>query len=240
MQLHVDDRGHGSRTALLVHGLTGSSESWHRVVPLLVAHGYRVLAVDLPGHGRSPRDHALTIPRAARAVAASVAGTCGTAPDVAIGHSLGGLVLAAAVELGVLHPRVTVSVDAPAGTRGGWDRDETAAEYAEERRGRTVEGLRATRPAYGEQDRVVEARAARRFDPDTAAALAAGPGCSFPPPPGSIVVRADPSAYVDDDRAAGYRDRGVDVRSIPGAAHTVWYSHFDAFVAALPEVFGPS
>lgn len=52
-----------------------------------------------------------------------------------------------------------------------------------------------------------------------------------------ISVRAEPSAYVDDETAALHRGRGVIVRDVPGAAHSVWYSHFDEFVAALPEVF---
>ena len=59
MKLHVEVQGQGERTALLLHGMTGSRESWWRVVPLLVASGHRVLAIDLPGHGLSPRDPSL-------------------------------------------------------------------------------------------------------------------------------------------------------------------------------------
>ncbi len=29
--------------------------------------------------------------------------------------------------------------------------------------------------------------------------------------------------------------RGVEVRDIPGAAHSVWYSHFDDFMAAIDD-----
>jgi hypothetical protein len=29
------------------------------------------------------------------------------------------------------------------------------------------------------------------------------------------------------------------LRLVPGAEHSVWYSHFDEFVATLPEAFGP-
>lgn len=60
---------------------------------------------------------------------------------------------------------------------------------------------------------------------------------SLEPEPGSIIVRAKPSLYVDDETAALHEGRGVIVRDVPGAAHSVWYSHFDQFVAALPEVF---
>jgi pimeloyl-ACP methyl ester carboxylesterase len=41
--------------ALLIHGVTSSSMTWWRVAPELVRRGYRVLAVDLRGHGASPR-----------------------------------------------------------------------------------------------------------------------------------------------------------------------------------------
>jgi pimeloyl-ACP methyl ester carboxylesterase len=41
--------------ALLIHGVTSSSRTWWRVAPELVRRGYRVLAVDLRGHGASPR-----------------------------------------------------------------------------------------------------------------------------------------------------------------------------------------
>jgi pimeloyl-ACP methyl ester carboxylesterase len=41
--------------ALLIHGVTSSSLTWWRVAPELVRQGYRVLAVDLRGHGASPR-----------------------------------------------------------------------------------------------------------------------------------------------------------------------------------------
>ena len=62
-------------------------------------------------------------------------------------------------------------------------------------------------------------------------------GGVWEPAAGSIVVRADPSDYVSDSDAAAFHERGVSVRSIPGAAHSVWYSNFDQFIAALPEVF---
>ncbi len=41
--------------ALLVHGVTSSSRTWWRVAPALAGRGFRVLAVDLRGHGASAR-----------------------------------------------------------------------------------------------------------------------------------------------------------------------------------------
>jgi pimeloyl-ACP methyl ester carboxylesterase len=50
-----DDSGPAAPLALLIHGVTSSSRTWWRVAPELVQRGYRVLAVDLRGHGSSPR-----------------------------------------------------------------------------------------------------------------------------------------------------------------------------------------
>jgi pimeloyl-ACP methyl ester carboxylesterase len=46
--------GSGGPLALLIHGVTSSSRTWWRVAPELVRRGYRVLAIDLRGHGASP------------------------------------------------------------------------------------------------------------------------------------------------------------------------------------------
>jgi pimeloyl-ACP methyl ester carboxylesterase len=116
--------------AVLVHGVTSSSRTWWRVGPALAERGFRVLAVDLRGHGASPRpvaglatadlaaDVAETVADAGGAArpdpaAASVAGAAGTveAPagsdpagpvvDLLVGHSLGALV---ALELVTARP----------------------------------------------------------------------------------------------------------------------------------------
>jgi len=40
---------------LLVHGVTSNAAIWWRIGPALAAAGRRVIAVDMPGHGRSAR-----------------------------------------------------------------------------------------------------------------------------------------------------------------------------------------
>lgn len=235
MRLHVETSGAGPLTAILLHGMMGSSESWCRVTPILVERGFRVLAVDLPGHGLSPRDAELTIERAAAAVVSTVEAEIGVPPTLAMGHSFGGLVLAAAAER--LLPELAVYVDSPFRSRGGWDRAEAIAEYERDRLKRTVEQLQHSHPWRSDEECAAEARAAAHFDPASAAAVAAGSGGAWLPAPGSIVIRAEPSDYVDAEAAQALSRGGVLVRSIPGAAHSVWSSSFDDFVAALPEVF---
>lgn len=248
MLLNVVEAGEGDRVAVLLHGMMGSAESWHRVVPRLVGRGFRVLALDLPGHGRSPRDPELTIQTAADAVVATLARAvpapggnhdAGGPPEriaAAMGHSFGATVLAAAAPR--LDAALTVYIDAALTLSGGHDPAVLVPQYEHDRRVRmSPSELRALRPFYSVEDAAVEARAAARFDPATAAAVSCGADGHWPAAPGSIVIRADPSAWVADEDARRFEAAGVRVRSIPGAAHTVWYSHFTAFTAALPELF---
>ncbi len=237
MLLNSIETGAGERVVLLLHGLMGSAESWSSVAAALAARGHQVLAVDLPGHGDSPRESHATVESAADAVVDTVRARLGDRRIMAIGHSYGGTVLAAAADR--LPLDLAVYVDTVCAFAGGADRDALMAEYEHDRNVRRDPGtLRAARPYYSDEAVRFEASAAERFDPGTAASLLSGADVSYPPAPGSIVVRAEPSRFVGDEDAAALRDRGVEVRSIPGAEHTIWYSHFDEFVAVLPEVFG--
>jgi pimeloyl-[acyl-carrier protein] methyl ester esterase len=86
--LHVESLGSGPPLALL-HGWAMHSGIWGALVPRL-AKRYRVLAVDLPGHGRSPLPAPFTLDGAVAAVSASLAGE--PHPLTVLGWSLGGLV----------------------------------------------------------------------------------------------------------------------------------------------------
>jgi pimeloyl-ACP methyl ester carboxylesterase len=46
----------GGAPVLLLHGGFGNSNYFGRLIPVLVAHGYRVVAMDSRGHGRSTRN----------------------------------------------------------------------------------------------------------------------------------------------------------------------------------------
>ena len=82
------------RPLVLLHGLSDSCRTWNRVAPGLAAHR-RVVALDLPGHGRSARPDATYDPGFyARTVSAWLEGLRAEDPhfdaiDV-VGHSLGG------------------------------------------------------------------------------------------------------------------------------------------------------
>ena len=89
----------GSPLAVLVHGVTASSRTWWRVAPWFTENGWRAVAVDLRGHGKSPRaTHSLGLEDLASDLHETVAALLKPEKrvDVLLGHSLGAL---AALEL---------------------------------------------------------------------------------------------------------------------------------------------
>ena len=110
MQLHVRTWGDATapKTAVLLHGITSNADSWARVAPALVERGYHCVAPDLRGHGQSPH------PASGYALAdlvADLAESVPTAPDLLVGHSLGGVLALLATCDGVLRPRLLVLED---------------------------------------------------------------------------------------------------------------------------------
>ena len=92
--------GPPGRTFVLVHGLGGSLLSWLAVAPGLAEHG-RVLALDLPGFGRTPRAgrrSRLTDNR--RLLSRFIDQVAGGGPVILCGNSMGGAIsmLQAALE----------------------------------------------------------------------------------------------------------------------------------------------
>ncbi len=96
---------------LLVHGLRGESTVLLALARVLVERGYRVVAIDLPGHGRSPRPKpGFDIGRAATLVARATERLLpGPQRPVIVGHSMGGWIVAlAALEHPELYSRVVL------------------------------------------------------------------------------------------------------------------------------------
>lgn len=90
---HVQDMGPDKRTnapvCLLLHGTGAATHSWRGVLPLLAKH-YRVIAMDLPGHGftRPTLARRATLPGMAASVGVLL-DELGAVPDVIVGHSAG-------------------------------------------------------------------------------------------------------------------------------------------------------
>lgn len=84
----------GNPLAVLVHGVTASSRTWWRLGPWFAKNGWRAVAVDLRGHGKSPRaTHGLGLEDLAGDLHETVSGLLGPGQsiDVLLGHSLGAL-----------------------------------------------------------------------------------------------------------------------------------------------------
>lgn len=54
------EHGAGDRVVVLIHGLLMDSRMFQRVAPVLAEHGFRVIAVDMLGHGASDQPHDMT------------------------------------------------------------------------------------------------------------------------------------------------------------------------------------
>ena len=85
---HVQEMGSGP-ICLLLHGTGAATHSWRDVLPLLAQH-YRVIAIDLPGHGFTRPNHGrrVTLPGMAASVGALL-DALGVVPDLIVGHSAG-------------------------------------------------------------------------------------------------------------------------------------------------------
>ncbi|MFF3084155.1 alpha/beta fold hydrolase [Streptomyces nojiriensis] len=227
MHLHTQTWGEGDRVALLIHGIMADHRTWRRVGPALADHGYRVIAVDLRGHGASGRGE-----YSPELFADDVVETLPAGAELAIGHSLGGLTLSLAVDR--LRPARAVFSDpafhlaAPADGIG----PEVLAQF----KTATKERIRAMNPRWEEVDVDIELETLAVWDERTALSLAPLAGTDLMPPAPvvpSLVQLADPSVLIDEERAALLKSRGFEVRSVAGAGHTVHRDDFDGFMASL-------
>lgn len=115
-------------TFVLIPGAGGSSWYWHRVVPLLEARGYDVVAPDLPATDETAR-----LPDYVDAALAAVGSRTGL---VVVGQSLGGLVapIVAAEREARLLVLVAPMIPTPGETGGQWwsatGQDSAAAAFA--------------------------------------------------------------------------------------------------------------
>lgn len=89
MTLRWEPDGPARGEVALLHGVMALADTWWRIGPALAARGWRVAAIDLPGHGGDARrDGALDLDALADGVAARLDGPV----DVLAGHSLGAIV----------------------------------------------------------------------------------------------------------------------------------------------------
>jgi pimeloyl-ACP methyl ester carboxylesterase len=106
--LNSTTAGKGPNTVILVHGWSCDQTTWSEQVPALASR-YRVVTLDLPGHGRTrpPGDGKLTMDLFARAIEV-VRAEAGAERVILAGHSMGTPVI---VQYARLYPaRVTALI----------------------------------------------------------------------------------------------------------------------------------
>ena len=89
---HVQQMGPKAADApvcLLIHGTGAATHSWRALMPLLAKH-YRVITMDLPGHGFTKSGVSGNVTLAGMAASlATLLEECDAAPDLIVGHSAG-------------------------------------------------------------------------------------------------------------------------------------------------------
>lgn len=86
-QWHVQMMGDGPM-CLLIHGTGAATHSWRDLMPLLAQH-YRVIAIDLPGHGFTKGTGQRPTLEGMAAAVGALLDALQQRPDVVVGHSAG-------------------------------------------------------------------------------------------------------------------------------------------------------
>jgi len=93
VSLHVEDHGEGT-PVLLIHGWPDSAHLWRHQIPFLTGHGFRAIAPDMRGFGRSGRPPQVADYALANAVGdvAGILDTLGIQAAHVVGHDWGAAV----------------------------------------------------------------------------------------------------------------------------------------------------
>ncbi|KUJ54410.1 hydrolase [Streptomyces albus subsp. albus] len=226
MRLHTREWGTGRRVALLVHGLMSDHRTWRRVGPALADRGYRVIAVDLRGHGESGRGRYRL-----DEMAGDLTETLPADAELALGHSLGALALSRVVDR--LRPARAVYADPAWGMRG-----HVAPVVFSQLKAAPARLIGVFNPRWEPVDAETEAASIALWDEASAAVLRADPAADRVPARPvvpSLVLTADPSRLVPEEQRRLLVERGFEVRTVPGAGHNLHRDDFDGFMAALRD-----
>ena len=242
---------------LLLHGITSSALSWVRVGPAL-ADRYRVYALDMRGHGDSPKPPAgaYSLRHTADDAAAFIQ-ALGLHRPAVMGHSWGGataIVLASGVGSDQPVPALAqIILEDPAHNFGRGAAEERAAAYTRDI-GRPPAEVRAEliadNPGWTEADIDGKMDALAKLSREAVVSVFAEAGQHGPllpllarMPAPTLVIRADATkgttldaaAWEQVQRALPAHSRAVEVT---GATHNVHRSTFAPFMQAVDAFLG--
>ncbi|WP_119696229.1 alpha/beta fold hydrolase [Microbacterium halotolerans] len=224
--VHTRTWGDGPRQALLVHGIMSSADTWHSVAPRLAAHGYRVTALDLGGHGLSHRG-----PYSLQAWEQDVLSVAPARLGLAIGHSLGAVVLSGIIDR--LQPARAVYSD-PA-----WRGDPAgpgAREFFAGFKNSTEADIRARSPRWSDLDVHTDIESLVQWDLDTLDAIEDLHSVDRMPDSASVpsLVQLGGDSFIRTPTLeSDARERGFEVRVLDGAGHNIHRDDLDAFMGSL-------
>ncbi len=212
---------------VLVHGLGCSADYWVKNGPWLAAAGYRVLAPDLPGFGRTEGPRGLSIVQQAYVVSL-FSDMLGVEPAVYLGHSLS---CQTVLELAATEPERVAGVilAAPTGDRRRKRLVYEAIGFVRDIPREPPSLVPLILDAYVRCGPVRWARTwlgGKRHDAFAAAARVRAPGVV-------LVGDRDPVVSVHFARAITYALPNARLRVIEGAAHALIYDEPDGFNGAV-------
>lgn len=256
LALHVERDGNGP-PLLLLHGFTGSTITWS-VLRAALRDRFELVAVDLPGHGRSsaPADSArYALPRTAGDLA-RVLDALGIARGAVLGYSMGGRT---ALQFALAHPERVSALVLESASPGIADPAERAARVAsDEALAAAIErdGVEAfvdrweQLPLWASQRHMLKPVARARLRAERLAQRAEGlagslrgAGAGVEPPvldrlgavavPTLLIAGALDAKYVTLARAMAERLPSARVEIVPEAGHAVHLERPDAFAALV-------
>ncbi len=227
--------GDGPRRVLLLHGLSSNAQSWWRLGPDLAARGFTVVAPNLRGHGGSGLGDGLHLDGYRDDILAA-----GTGWDMALGHSLGGLV-ALACQLADPGFCSALVLEDPALALAPTPEvvDWLVADYAQPI---SAEALATARPRWSDGDIAAKVQALRAAGPHVVTGTMEALGgvdiwselASVSVP--TLLLGADPAqdALVSAEQGTAAEALGhVDYVMIPGSGHSMHRDSYEPFWAAL-------
>jgi pimeloyl-ACP methyl ester carboxylesterase len=234
MKLKVHEWGSpaAGKTALLIHGAMSSYGTWVRVAPLLVQHGYQVLAPDLRGHGESSYTDSYT----SEEFAADLVDSLPVGADLAIGHSLGGRSLLLAVN-DLLPARAVYSDPAwQLSSKSASATIATLVQFAEATKVMTGTQIQRMNRRWAPEDVAAELEGFATWDLKAIDALAALTDLDIPAPKiPSLVQVSDPSTLITSEFGDRLRGLGYEVRVVPRTGHVIHRDDLAAFMASIDD-----
>lgn len=228
--------GDGDRVAVLIHGLFSMGVTWHLLAGVLAERGWSVIAVDLPGHGLSPR--AAHYPP--QLLADSVVAAVPHRPELLVGHSLGGLT--ARLVASRIDAERVVYVD-PAFALVKDDPDHNERFRRDLLAGITVseQQVRSGSPTWSGTDVGVELLGRQLFDP-AFTSIVIDPAYRDLPDvdgPRSLVLSAAYEPRVTPDIAPALIAAGCTLRTVPDAGHCIDRDNPAGFLVAIEDWIDP-